>query len=56
MTFIQFVSIYQSRNQRSLLRKEISYLIEKYKRNKDAKKLKLEVEELRRLSQVFKMI
>ena len=56
MTFIQIVSIYQSRNQRSLLRKEIDYLIEKYKRKKDAKKVKLEVEKLKKLRKVFKVM
>jgi len=49
MTFLHMVYAYQSRNQRSLLRKEINYLIEKYKRNKETKKLQFEIEELRRL-------
>ena len=49
MTFMHVVYTYQSRNQRYLLRKKINYLIEKYKHNKDVQKLKLEVEELRKL-------
>ena len=56
MTFIHFVYTYQSRNQRSLLRKEINYLIEKYKRNKETKKLQFEIEELRRLRKVSIMM
>ena len=43
------VYTYQSHNQRYLLRKKINYLIKKYKHNKDVQKLKLEVEELRKL-------
>ena len=50
MTVMHVVYTYQSRNQRYLLRKKISYLIEKYKHNKDVQKLKLEVEELKKLS------
>ena len=53
MTFLHLVYAYQSRNQRSLLRKEINYLIEKYKRNKETKKLQFEIEALRRLRKVF---
>ena len=49
MTVMHVVYTYQSRNQRYLLRKKINYLIEKYKHNKDVQKLKLEVEELRKL-------
>ena len=56
MTFLHMVYAYQSRNQRSLLRKEINYLIEKYKRNKETKKLQFEIEELRRLRKVFIMM
>ena len=49
MTVMHVVYTYQSQNQRYLLRKKINYLIEKYKHNKDVQKLKLEVEELRKL-------
>jgi len=49
MAFMHVMYTYQSRNQRHLLRKKINYLIEKYKHNKDVQKLKLEVEELRKL-------
>ena len=49
MTVMHVVYSYQSQNQRYLLRKKINYLIEKYKHNKDVQKLKLEVEELRKL-------
>ena len=36
-TVLQIMYLYQSVNQRSILRKEVSSLIQKYKRNKDLK-------------------
>ena len=44
-TVLHIIYLYQSVNQRSILRKEVSSLIEKYKRNKDLKKAQLAVNE-----------
>ena len=44
-TVLQIMYLYQSVNQRSILRKEVSSLIQKYKRNKDLKQTQSAVNE-----------